>query len=134
MNRAAPVADVKCRKCKNRPETLAHILGQCTVMKEHTIRRHNEILELLTNRIANRNKEIAVTKETTYKMPSGGCLKPDLVVQSQKWVFVVDDTVHHEDTDYLARGQRAKINKYSQPLPPIQRDLKAKETHSYSRR
>jgi len=125
MNRAAPVADVKCRKCKSLPETLAHILGQCTVMKEHTIRRHNEVLQLVTDRVASRNREVAVTKETTYKMPSGGNLKPDLVVQSQKGVFVVDVTVRHEDTDYLARGREDKINKYGPLLPLLKRDLKA---------
>jgi len=73
-------------------------------MKEHTIRRHNEILQLVTNRVASRNKEVAVTKETTYKIPSGGNLKPDLLVQSQKGVFVVDVTVRHEDTGLPCSG------------------------------
>ena len=125
LARAAPVADVRCRKCKSKPETLAHILGQCTVMKEHTIRRHNEILDLVINRITQRDKEVAVTRETTYTLPSGGNLKPDLVVQSRRGVFVVDVTVRHEDNDYLAQGHKDKLQKYSRLLPPLQRDLGA---------
>lgn len=127
MNRAGPVADIRCRKCKAQPETLAHILGQCTVMKEHTIRRHNEILELIIDKIVSRDKEAAVTRETNYKMPSGGNLKPDLVIQSRKGIQVVDVTVRHEDNDYLAQGHRDKIDKYSRLLPHLQRELGAND-------
>ena len=125
LNRAGPVADVRCRKCKSKPETLAHILGQCTIMKEHTIRRHNEILDLIVDKVTSRDKEVAVTREPTIKMPSGGNLKPDLVIQSQKGVLVVDVTVRHEDNDYLAQGHKDKMQKYSRLLPHLQRDLGA---------
>ncbi|XP_039303390.1 uncharacterized protein LOC120357295 [Solenopsis invicta] len=125
LARAGPVADVKCPKCKTKPETLAHILGQCTIMKEHTIRRHDEIIKLVIDKITQRDKEVAVTRKTTYKMPSGGNFKPDLVVQSRKRVFVVDVTVRHEDNDYFAQGHKDKLQKYSQLLPPLQRDLGA---------
>lgn len=125
MSRAGPVADIKCRKCKAQPETLGHILGQCTVMKEFTIRRHNEILDLIIDKVVSRDKEAAVTRETTYKMPSGGNLKPDLVIQSRKGIQVVDVTVRHEDNDYLAQGHKDKTDKYSRLLPHLQRELGA---------
>jgi hypothetical protein len=43
MNKARPQNTVRCRKCKEGNETLAHILGQCTTTKISRIRRHNEI-------------------------------------------------------------------------------------------
>jgi hypothetical protein len=43
MNKARPQTTVRCRKCKEGNETLAHILGECTTTKISRIRRHNEI-------------------------------------------------------------------------------------------
>lgn len=125
LHRADLAANVKCRKCKAQPETLAHILGQCTVMKEHTIRRHDEIKDLIIDKIVKWDKEVAVTREPAFAIPLGGNLKPDLVVQSQKGVLVVDITVRHEDNDYLAQGHKEKIEKYSRLLPHLRHELGA---------
>lgn len=63
---------------------------------------------------------VAVTKEPTVRLPSGGNLKLDLVIQNRERVLVVDVPVRHEDKDYLAQGRIDKIQKYSQLLPLLQ--------------
>lgn len=125
LQRAGLVADVRCRKCKAQPEMLTHILGQCTVMKKHTIRRHDEIKDFLIGKITQKDKEVAVTREPVFTMPSGGNLKPNLVIQNQKGVQVVDVTIRHEDNDYLAQGHKDKQNKYSRLLPHLRHELGA---------
>lgn len=117
MNRARPQPDLRCRQCESQLETLGHILGQCQATKPQRIRRHNEIRDFVVEEVTKRGNEVAVTKEPTVRLPSGGNLKPDLVIQSQERVFVVDVTVRHEDGDYLAQGRLDKLNKYSRLLP-----------------
>ena len=63
----------------------------------------------------------AVAMEPSLLIPSGGNLKPDLVVKSQGRVFVVDVTVRHEDGDAIAQGRASKIEKYSKLLPHLQK-------------
>lgn len=125
LHRAKATADTTCRKCKSQPETLAHILGQCHINKAERIRRHDEIKDLVMDEIMKRDSEATVTKEVTIQSPSGGNLKPDLIVRNQKGVFVVDITVRHEDNDYLAQGRNEKSRKYSPLLPLLQREYGA---------
>lgn len=118
INRATPLPDTLCRKCRGMPETLAHILGQCTHTKAQRIRRHDDIVDLVMAEIPKRNKEAVVLKEPRIEN-NGVALKPDLVVKSQGRVFVVDVTVRHEDGSYLDNGRREKIEKYSPLLPTL---------------
>lgn len=115
--------DMYCQKCKSKPETQSHTLGQCVLRKEHTIRRHNELLNFVIDKIARSNKEAALTKETTYTLPEGRSLKPDLDIQDQEGIRVIDVTIRHEDNDYLAQGHQDKVEKYTVMLPHLQRDL-----------
>ncbi|KAG7196443.1 hypothetical protein KM043_018829, partial [Ampulex compressa] len=124
MNRATPQLDTKCRKCKTLPETLAHVIGQCTYTKAARIRRHDSIVNLVMAEVHSKDKEAVVMKEPKIKI-NEGVLKPDLVVKSLGRVFVVDVTVRHEDGDYLDNGRREKIDKYSPLLPHIQKEMGA---------
>jgi hypothetical protein len=51
MNSTAPQPTLRCRKCDCALETMAHILGQCTHTKPKRIRRHDEITDLVADRI-----------------------------------------------------------------------------------
>jgi hypothetical protein len=62
---------------------------------------------------------VSITKEPLIRHPSGGNLKPDLVLQNQGRVCVVDVTVRHEDGDYLAQGHHRKTEKYSRLIPQL---------------
>jgi len=55
-------------------------------------------------------KEVHIIEEALIPTPTGN-LKPDLVVVNQGEVHMVDVTVHHEDTGYLDKGYRSKVEK-----------------------
>jgi hypothetical protein len=69
---------------------------------------HDEIKNLIADETTKKDKEAAVTLELTIRTPASGNLKPDLVIQSQGRVFVVDVTVRHEDGNLLAQVRQAK--------------------------
>jgi hypothetical protein len=108
-----------CRRCGAQHDTLGHILGLCTSTKVQRIDRHDEIKNLIADEATKKDKETAVTVEPTIRTPAIGNLKPDLVVQSQGRVFVVDVTVRHEDGNLLAQGRQAKLEKYEPLLPTL---------------
>lgn len=124
LNRAAPQPDLQCRQCKSRLETLGHILGECTSTKLRRIRRHDEISELVMQKLTKQRQRVAIVDEPMIRHPQAGNLKPDLVVKSQEGVYVVDVTVRHEDGDSLALGHLDKVNKYNQLLPVLQERLR----------
>jgi hypothetical protein len=93
--------------------------------KVQRIDRHDEIKNLIADEATKKDKETAVTLEPTIRTPAIGNLKPDLVVQSQGRVFVVDVTVRHEDGNLLAQGRQAKLEKYEPLLPTLQEQLGA---------
>jgi hypothetical protein len=95
----------------------------CTNTKVQRIDRHDEIKNLIADEATKKDKETAVTLEPTIRTPASGNLKPDLVVQSQGRVFVVDVTVLHEDGNLLAQGRQAKLEKYEPLLPTFQEQL-----------
>ena len=117
MNKVKTQANVECRKCRSYNETLAHVLGQCIYTKAQIIRRHDEIRDFVTKKLANMKEEIKIIEEALIPTPTGN-LKPDLVVVNQGRVHVVDVTVRHEDIGYLDEGYRSKVVKYS-PLLEI---------------
>ncbi|CAG9825805.1 unnamed protein product [Phaedon cochleariae] len=118
MNRIGPVPDIDCRQCGTQLETLGHILGMCRYTKPSRIRRHDEICDLIVQEVQKQGREEAVTVEPpTMVAPRGGNLKPDLVIQRQGRVLVVDVTVRHEDGNNLAMGHNDKMRKYGKLLP-----------------
>jgi hypothetical protein len=121
LNRAVPQKDLMCRKCKAQLETLGHILGNCTFTKPQRIRRHDQIKDLILDKVSKSVAEATITREPTIELPNGGKLKPDVVIKNHEGVFVVDVTVRHEDGDYLAKGRLDKREKYA-PLLPILRE------------
>lgn len=118
MSRGIPQRDIKCRKCREVPETLGHVLGQCSITKSARIRRHDEIVDFVAKEIQHSDPGATVTKEPRL-FQEGNLLKPDLVVTNRKGVFVVDVTVRHEDIDYLEVGAKDKVRKYSPLFPQL---------------
>ena len=63
MIKVVPQSNVKCRKCKYCNETLAHILGQCVYMKVQRIRRHDEIRDFVSKKLANMKEKVHIIEE-----------------------------------------------------------------------
>jgi phage FluMu protein Com len=125
LNVATPQVSVKCRKCKSLNEILPHILGQCVYTKAQRIRRHDEIRDIISQKLA-KMKGVRIIEEATITTTKGKILKPDLVVVSQGRVHVVNVTVRHEDTGYLEEGYRSKVAKYTPLIDTLAEQLKAK--------
>jgi hypothetical protein len=125
MNKITPQATIQCRKCKICKETLAHILGQCIYTKAQRIKRHNEIRDFITTKLASKASEMQIIEEAAVPTSTGGNLKPDLVVINQRRVLVVDVTLSHEDKGYLEDGASSKIGKYSPLLDTLNHGLRA---------
>ena len=122
MHKVVPQSNVKCRKCKSCNETLAHILGQCVYTKTQRIRRHDEIRDFVSKKLASKKEKFSIIEEALIPTPTGN-LKPDLVVVNQGRVHVVDVTVRHEDTGYLEEGYRSKVEKYTPLLETLANQL-----------
>jgi len=52
MNKVVLQRDVKCRKCRTCNETLAHTLGRCVYTTVQRIRRHDEIGDFVSKKLA----------------------------------------------------------------------------------
>jgi hypothetical protein len=76
-NKVVPQSNVKCRKCRSCNETLAHVLGQCIYTKAQRIRRHDEIRDFVTKKLATMKEAIKIIEEALIPTPTGN-LKPDL--------------------------------------------------------
>jgi hypothetical protein len=114
LQRAHPRADVSCRLCKTLPETLGHVVGQCTATKEARIRRHDEVVDIVINRLSN-DQDVTIVKEA--KIQTETVAKPDILVKRDDRVFVVDVTIRHEDGDSMANGRNDKFEKYNKLVP-----------------
>ncbi|GFG30765.1 hypothetical protein Cfor_02745, partial [Coptotermes formosanus] len=84
QSKVVPQTNVKCRKCKVCNETLAHILGQCVYTKTQRIKRHDEIRDFVSKRVANMSEKAQIIEEASIPTPTGSNLKPDLVVVSRE--------------------------------------------------
>ncbi|XP_071581965.1 uncharacterized protein [Temnothorax nylanderi] len=126
LNRVAKTGNVMCRKCKAQPETLGHILGQCTYTKSGRIKRHNDIQDYIEQHVLGQ-RGMAVTKEARLQDPHLRNLQPDLIIQYRERVFVADITICHEDGDLLERGRRDKLAKYASLVVPLKAQLGAKD-------
>jgi len=122
MKRAHDNIDPTCRACGEKDETLGHILGQCTHIKTKRIKRHNEIVELIKERLTGSNR-IMVEPVIEHK---GERFKPDLVILNEEGVLVLDVTVRYENKDFLALAAKEKVDKYNPIASKLKRDLKTK--------
>jgi ribosomal protein L37E len=93
LNRAVSQKHLMCRKCRAQSETLGHILCQCTYTKAQRIRRHDEIKDLILDKVNKTVADATIPREPTIELPNGGKLKPDMVIKNHEGVFVVDVTV-----------------------------------------
>lgn len=120
MKRAHNYINPVCRACGEADETLGHILGQCIMTEAKRIKRHNEIVDLLKDRLAIANR---VMVEPSIEC-NGERLKPDLVILNEERVIVLDVTVRYENKSFLAEAAKEKVNKYICIAAKLKKDFK----------
>ncbi|CAL1672367.1 unnamed protein product [Lasius platythorax] len=123
MRRAHDEVSPICRACGSADETLGHVLGQCVTTKAKRIKRHNEIVDLLKDRLAATNR---VLVEPTVEY-NGERLKPDLVITNEERVIVLDVTVRYENKSFLIEAAKEKVDKYSDIANKLKRSFNASQ-------
>lgn len=105
LKRAHENVNPICRACGKADETLGHILGQCCTTKAARIKRHNEIIDLIKDRLSQGN---SIMIEFTVTVGSER-FKPDLVIWNENRVIVLDVTVRYENANFLAEAAKEKL-------------------------
>lgn len=108
LARAYRNIDTWCRKCRLKPETLGHIIGECTHTKNARIRRHDDMKRFIRNKLA---QDKVVFEEATIN-DLGQLKKPDLIAVTGDAVEVLDITVRYENKTYLQAAAEEKKVKY----------------------
>lgn len=108
LSRTKPDAPKICRRCGLQPETLGHILGQCVFTKPARIRRHDDIKNLIADRVSRRH--MTLLEPTIDEGPT--LKKPDIIIKKNDETIVVDVTVRYEKGAYLAEAEKEKRTKY----------------------
>ncbi|KMQ83370.1 r2 protein [Lasius niger] len=121
MRRAHDDINPICRACSSIDETLGHVLGQCITTKAKRIKRHNEIVDLLKDRLAATNR---VLVEPTVEH-NGERFKPDFVITNEERVIVLDVTVRYKNRSFLTEAAKEKIDKYSNISNKLKRNFNA---------
>ena len=82
-----------CRGCKNRTETITHVLSACPRTHGLRISRHNSICDLLKEKALERG---ASCIEEPHISTSCGLRKPDLVLYRNNMARIVDVSIVNE--------------------------------------
>lgn len=101
--------DVNCRRCREKTETLGHVLGKCTSGKGTQVSRHNDMVRLLAKEL---ERNSTVYEEQTFDLEEGGVLKPDLVITNTRQAYILDVTVHFETVTSLKDASYENSRKY----------------------
>lgn len=107
------------------PETLGHILGICIHTKAQRIKRHDDIKNLIAEKLASKDRH-QVLIEPQIQV-GANLFKPDLVIKNEEKVFVADITVRFENRDYLQLACDEKIHKYRECLRIIKQRYGSRE-------
>jgi hypothetical protein len=109
-----------CRLCRLKPETLGHVIGECSAGQRAQIERHNWIVGKIEEDC--RRRGAIVAREQTFELGVER-LRPDLVVVSRDRAMIVDVTVPYENGDCLSIAALRKKETCQPLLPSVQRQF-----------
>lgn len=99
------------------------MLGLCSATKPQRIKRHNDIVAVLQDRLSGRHRVLGEPMIAVR----GERFKADLVVSmNEEKVLALDVTVRYENGNYLAAAAEEKRSKYKAILPKLRKMFKAK--------
>ena len=110
-----------CPLCRDRPQTLKHVLSNCSATVSDRLKwRHNKVLEVIRDGLQKANEGAHVwadeippsTQENApaYIADHIMAYRPDISVETEHGVFIVELTVPHEDN--LQKRHEDKMRKY----------------------
>ena len=83
--------EVLCRRCRLKPETLGHVIGECVAGRLARIVRHNWLVGKIAERCRLNGMEIC--REQAFTLPDGSTLRPYLVVKHRDTAAMVEITL-----------------------------------------
>ena len=113
---------VECRKCLERPETEAHVLGICSHTKAPRIKRHDAIVGAIKDKLQTNDPGNIIYHEQTFTNLDGSNLRPDLVLVAHGMGQVIDIMVRYWEGHEFEETFREKQVKYD----GLREDLKQK--------
>lgn len=109
ITKNAQITDDKCRRCKEKPETIQHITGACrTLSQTDYLHRHNQVANILHQELASQ-RGLLTEKLPYYKY------NPETVLESADFklyydrTIVTDKTVHYNRPDITLVDKKKKI-------------------------
>lgn len=103
-----------CRRCGEKPETAFHICQECESVHLSRTERHNYVSRQVARLIRKRNPALTVREEPRFTTRDGVRLKPDLVIESDDQVMVIDLAIVWDANEGVLRHKaREKGAKYS---------------------
>lgn len=102
-----------CRRCHEKPETTFHILQECESVHLARTERHNFVATQVARLVREKNPDVVVREEPRLTTREGTRLKPDLVIESDGEVLVVDVAVVWDANEGVLKDKaRQKASKY----------------------
>ncbi|NXK98105.1 PO24 protein, partial [Formicarius rufipectus] len=108
-----------CRHCQSKNETCSHIIGNCPVVQDARIKRHNCICHMLSETA--KKKDWVVFQEPHIRDINNELYKLDLIFVKENKALVVDVTVRYEFNNLtLEMAATEKMVKYQHLLAQVQ--------------
>ena len=110
LARGRPDRSAACRRCKNKSESLAHIVGQCPKVKKMRIARHNKLANFFASEVP--KSKFHIIQEPSFNS-QGRVLRPDMIVYNDDKAVVLDFSIRFETRgDALSAAYSEKVRKY----------------------
>lgn len=113
-------ADVTCRRCRSKPETLGHVLGECPAGRGARIKRHDDLVDRIQKHAEDKGWIFA--REQLLEGDDRP-LRPDLVILTPGKAIVIDVTVRFEQDNSLREAAEEKTTKYHAILDSVKHDM-----------
>ena len=112
MSRGRPNMDTRCRNCHtNRAETLNHITQNCPAMHLPRIKRHDDVVNYLHNRIRSK-EDCQVYKEPFLNIENRNNIKPDILIITNSEVIFCDVSITGDHHNSIELAHNNKMNTY----------------------
>ncbi|KAL1446158.1 hypothetical protein WDU94_008911 [Cyamophila willieti] len=99
------ITDDKCRLCKEKSETIEHVIGSCKILaKNEYLNRHNQVAKIIYSKIIIQNK-IKDYVEPYYKLNPEPVLENDQFKILWDRQIITDKTIDHNKPDIVFQNK-----------------------------
>ena len=104
-------------------QTLCHLLNSCGFQRQGIITRHDQVINVIKQVIAENNEQAEVTAENQQIDGVEGANKPDLVITTEQKIFIIDVTCPYGGAQETRRSLNTAYNKKLEKYEPLRTRL-----------